>query len=125
MNTTQANAQDAPGAGTPVPMVIDKEFFLKEDNPTIQTIAGWVEDELLPHAQVPFPQVYLTLEEQETVNTLRPDLDSYLEQIEAKLVAGETSFDEWDKIVSTMNKLGADKLVEIHQAAYDRWAESK
>ena len=117
MNTTQANAQDAPGAGTPVPMVINKEFFLKEDNPTIHTIAGWVEDEYLPHAQVPFPQVYLTVEEQNKVNTLRPDLDSYLEQIEAKLVSGETPFSDWDKIVSTLNKLGAEELVEIHQAA--------
>lgn len=126
MNTTQANAQDAPGAGTAVPMVIDKEFFLKEDNPTIHTIAGWVEEEYLPHAEVPFPQVYLTLDEQQEVNTLKPDLDSYLQQMEAKFVSGEASIDdEWDKYVDTMKSLGAEKIAEINQAAYDRWADSK
>jgi putative aldouronate transport system substrate-binding protein len=125
MNTTQANAQDAPGAGTPVPMVIDNDFFLKEDNPTIHTIAGWVEDEYLPHAKVPFPQVYLTMDEQNEVNTLRPDIDSYIEQMEAKFVSGENSFDEWDKYVKTLKGLGVDKLVEIHQAAYDRFAKAK
>ncbi len=30
MNTTQANAQHAPGAGTPVPMVLEQEFFQKK-----------------------------------------------------------------------------------------------
>ncbi|MBW8348532.1 extracellular solute-binding protein [Bacillus sp. IITD106] len=125
MNTTQANAQDAPGAGTAVPMVIDKEFFLKEDNPTIHTIAGWVEDEYLPYAELPFPQVYLTVEEQTRVNTLRPDIDSYIEQMEAKFVSGKTPFSEWDKAVSTLNKLGVEELIKINQAAYDRWAESK
>ncbi|WP_243298874.1 extracellular solute-binding protein [Bacillus litorisediminis] len=126
MNTTQANAQDAPGAGTAVPMVIDKEFFLKEDNPTIHTIAGWVEEEYLPYAEVPFPQVYLTLEEQEEVNTLKPDIDSYLEQMEAKFVSGEVEIDaEWDQYVETLKSLGADRLAEINQAAYDRWADAK
>ncbi|KAF0818620.1 ABC transporter, substrate-binding protein (cluster 1, maltose/g3p/polyamine/iron) [Bacillus sp. ZZV12-4809] len=125
MNTTQANAQDAPGAGTPVPMVIENDFFLKEDNPTIHKIAGWVEDEYLPHAEVPFPQVYLTMDEQSEVNTLKPDIDSYIEQMEAKFVSGEVSFDQWDKYVSTLKSLGVEKLEKIHQAAYDRFKEAK
>ncbi|MFD1735442.1 extracellular solute-binding protein [Bacillus salitolerans] len=125
MNTTQANAQDAPGAGTPIPMVIDNDFFLKEDNPTIHKIAGWVEEEYLPHVEVPFPQVYLTMDEQNTVNTLRPDIDSYIEQMEAKFVSGGASFDEWDKYVNTLKGLGVEELVSIHQAAYDRFADAK
>ncbi len=125
MNTTQANALDAPGAGSNVPMVINKEFFLKEDNPTIHTIAGWVEEEYLPHASVPFPQVYLTLEEQSRVNTIRPDLDSYIQQMEAKFVSGGESFDNWDKYISTLKSLAVEELEQIHQAAYDRWLSSK
>ena len=125
MNSTQANAKDAPGAGTPVPMVIDNDFFLKEDNPTIHTIAGWVEDEYLPHAEVPFPQVYFTVEEQQTVNTIKPDIDKYIEQMEAKFVSGETSFKEWDTYVKTLEGLQVDELVKIHQAAYDRYEKAK
>lgn len=125
MNSTQANAQDAPGAGTPVPMVIDNDFFLKEDNPTIHKIAGWVEEEYLPFAQLPFPQVYYTLEEQQTLNTITPDIDKYIEQMEAKFVSGEASFKEWDKFVDTLKGLQVDELVKINQAAYDRYMKAK
>lgn len=124
MNTTQANAQDAPGAGSSVPMVINKEFFLKEDNPTIHTIAGWVEDEYLPHAEIPYPQVYLTLEEQQRVNTLRPDINTALEQMEARFLSGAESFDNWEKYIQTMSSLGVEEIQEIYQAAYDRWLDS-
>lgn len=126
MNTTQANAQDAPGAGSNVPMVIDQEFFIKEDNPTIHTISGWVEEEYLPYAKVPFPQIYFTVDEQTTYSTIKPDIDTYLKQMEAKFVSGEISIEQgWDDYVSTMKKLKVDELVKIHQAAYDRWAKAK
>ncbi|WP_062350186.1 extracellular solute-binding protein [Bacillus kwashiorkori] len=126
MNTTQANAQDAPGAGTAVPMILEQEFFSKEENPTLRIIEQWILDEYYPHLTVPFPDVYFTLEEQETTNTLRPDIDKYIEQMEAKFVTGELSIDkEWDKYVSTLNKLGIEDIVKVNQAAYDRWAEAK
>ncbi|MGN7297849.1 extracellular solute-binding protein [Ferdinandcohnia sp. SAFN-114] len=126
MNTTQANAQHAPGAGTPVPMVLEQEFFAKEDNPTIHLISGWIEEEYLPYAELPFPQVYFTEEEQAKLNTIKPDLDSYLEQMEAKFVSGQASIEgEWDNFVKTLNKLGAEEMAKINQAAYDRWAEAK
>lgn len=126
MNTTQANAQDAPGAGSNVPMVIDHEFFIKEDNPTIHTISSWVEEEYLPYAKEPFPQIYFTVDEQMTYSTIKPDIDTYLKQMEAKFVSGELSIEkEWDNYVATMKRLKVDELVKINQAAYDRWAEAR
>lgn len=125
MSTTQATAQDAPAAGSPVPMVISKAFFDKEDNPTIHTIEDWIKEEYAPHAKNPFPLVYFTEEEQDKLNTIRPDIETYIEQMEAKFVSGETSLDKWDEYVSTLKDLGVGELVDIYQAAYDRWAESK
>lgn len=126
MNTTQANALDAPGAGTAVPMVLEQEFFAKEDNPTLRIIEGWVEEEYFPYLTVPYPDVYFTLEEQQELNIIKPDMDTYIQQMEARFVTGELNIDaEWDKFVNTLESLGASKAVDIHQAAYDRWAQAK
>lgn len=122
MNSTQANAQDAPGAGSAVPMVLNNEFFLKENNPTIHKIAGWVTDEYLPYAKIPYPLVHFTLEEQQEINVIKPDLDNYILQMEAKFITGETPLSEWDHFVKTQQSLKVDELVRIHQAAYDRFA---
>lgn len=126
VNTSQHNAQEAVGAGTPVPMVLEQEFFDKEDNPTIHIIEDWVREEYLPYAVEPFPQVYFTLEEQQRLNQIKPDVDTYIEQMEAKFVTGEISVDQgWDEFVSKLYSLGIQEVIEINQAAYDRWKEAK
>lgn len=75
-----------------------------------------------PYAKVPYPLVYLTPEEQEEVGGIRgADLDTYIEQMEAKFITGAEPMSNWDKYLKTMNDMGVDKLVEIYQDAYDRW----
>lgn len=127
LSTTETNAQHAPGVGTNVPMVLTKEFFDAEgDNPTIHEINARISEELIPHARLPYPLVYFTEEEQQEINALKPDIDSYFEQMEAKFITGSESVDDkWDEYVNTLMDLGVDKYIEIHQSAYDRWAEAK
>ncbi|MGF6949993.1 putative aldouronate transport system substrate-binding protein [Neobacillus sp. B4I6] len=74
-----------------------------------------------PYAKVPYPLVYLTPEEQEEVGRIRADLDTYIEQMEAKFITGAEPLSNWDKYIKTMNDMGVDKLVNIYQDAYDRW----
>lgn len=126
LSTTQTNSQYAPGVGTNVPMVLSQELFGKEDNPTIHKISKNVEETLIPHAEIPYPSVYFTEEEQDVVSTLRPDIDSYFEQMEAKFITGGESIEEkWDEYVSTLKDMGIEDLIEVYQSAYDRWAEAK
>ncbi|MFD2044906.1 extracellular solute-binding protein [Ornithinibacillus salinisoli] len=127
LSTTETNAKHAPGVGTNVPMNLTEEFFEKEGgNPTILEIYKWVSEELVPYAKSPYPQVYFTEEEQNEININKPDIDSYFEQMEAKFITGAEDIDaKWDEYVSTLEKQGIDKLVEVHQSAYDRWAESQ
>ena len=102
------------------------EVMEKEDNPTIKEINENLAETLLPHAKLPYPLVYFTEEEQDRLDTIKPDIETYFEQMEAKFITGAESIDEgWDKYVSTLNDLGIEELVEIYQAAYDRWEEAK
>lgn len=127
LSTTETNAKHAPGVGTNVPMVLTEEFFEKEGgNPTILEIYDWVSEELIPYAELPYPLVYFTEEEQNRVSALKPDIDTYFEQMEAKFITGAESIDEaWDNFVKTLEDLGIGEVVEIHQAAYDRWLEAE
>lgn len=88
----------------------------------------WIVNEnktkLEPIAQVPFPIVYLTEEEQAEVSRLRSDLDTYVVQMEAKFVTGIEPLANWDSYIAQVKKMGGDRIVEIYQAAYDRWAEN-
>ncbi len=125
MSTTQTNALHAPGAGSQVPMVISQELFAKEDNPTIHAINEQLAEEYLPHGRIPYPLVHFTVEEQSVANTLRPDINTYIEQMEAQFVSGAESLDNWDDYVKTLMDLGVEELVDIYQAAYERWEEAK
>ncbi|WP_338652530.1 extracellular solute-binding protein [Sporosarcina psychrophila] len=77
-----------------------------------------------PFAEVPFPLVYLTSEEQKQVNTIEIDLQSYIQQMEAKFITGVEPLSNWDKYVKTIEDMNIDKYIEIYQVAYDRWAAS-
>ncbi|OAB41807.1 extracellular solute-binding protein [Paenibacillus antarcticus] len=80
-------------------------------------------EKLVPIAKSPFPSVYLTNEEQEETSALRSDLDAYVKQMEAKFVTGQESVANWDKYKAQVEKMGGKRIVEIYQAAYDRWNE--
>lgn len=127
LSTTETNAKHAPGVGTNVPMNLTEEFFASEGgNPTILEIYDWVAEELIPYAKSPFPLVYFTDEEQRVINTRKPDIDSYFQQMEAQFITGAQDIDAaWDEYVSTLEQQGIGELVEAHQSAYDRWKEAQ
>ncbi len=81
-----------------------------------------IEERLVnPYAVEPVPSVSFTNEEQKELILLLNDLTMYKTEMEAKFVAGQESFDRWDQYVSTMEKMGTDKVLDIYQAAYERW----
>lgn len=89
----------------------------------------WIDKEnaakLTPIAKAPFPDVYLTVEEQSQVSAILSDLDTYVKQMEAKFVTGAEPLANWDKYKAQLQKMGSDKVVKIYQDAYDRWNSSK
>ncbi|WP_317259186.1 extracellular solute-binding protein [Paenibacillus sp. J5C2022] len=89
----------------------------------------WVKEQneklLEPIARIGYPIVYLLENEQEEVTTLMSDIRTYVTQMEAKFVTGQEPLDKWDDYVSTLKKMGADRIEEIYQAAYDRWNQNQ
>ncbi|WP_224752603.1 extracellular solute-binding protein [Metabacillus arenae] len=77
-----------------------------------------------PYAEVPIPLLYLTSEEQATVNTIEVDLKSYVEQMEAKFITGVEPLSNWDKYVKTIEDMNIEQYVQVYQDAYDRWKDS-
>jgi len=77
-----------------------------------------------PYNEIAIPEVSLTSEERKEVETIEADLESYVEQMEAKFITGVEPLSNWDKYVSTIEDMNIEKYVEIYQEAYDRWLEN-
>lgn len=77
-------------------------------------------EKLTPIAKSPYPNVYLTNEEQTEASALLSDLNTYVKQMEAKFVTGQESLANWDKYMAQIKKMGGDRIAELYQSAYDR-----
>ncbi|MEK4437195.1 MULTISPECIES: extracellular solute-binding protein [Paenibacillus] len=84
-------------------------------------IAKENEEKLIPIGKAPFPNAYLTNEQQDEASALLSDLNTYVKQMEAKFVTGEEPLSNWDGYVEQMKKMGGDRIQEIYQEVYDTW----
>ncbi|MDF2937209.1 MAG: transporter substrate-binding protein [Paenibacillaceae bacterium] len=108
------------------PRFITKEYRDKIQQSEIWTyLTDITVEKYGAYGKEPFPVITLTQEDQQRVSVLSADIRKYVEQMEAKFIAGVESFDNWDKYVNTLKMMNIDELVKIHQTAYDRWNASK
>lgn len=71
-----------------------------------------------------YPAVSYTEEEIDERATLNTDIEMYLKQVKTQFITGELDIDsEWENVEKTLNQMGLERLLEIEQAAYDRYAE--
>ncbi|MEC0368621.1 ABC transporter substrate-binding protein [Paenibacillus chibensis] len=90
---------------------------------------AWIDKEnaekLTPIGKAPFPNVYLTNEEQSEATALLSDLKTYVKQMEGKFITGQEPMSNWDKYADQLKKMGSNRIVEVYQGAYDRWNAEK
>ncbi|WP_130858710.1 extracellular solute-binding protein [Gracilibacillus phocaeensis] len=96
----------------------------KEESEFDQFVRAETEEKIEPYGELPFPLVYLTKDEQDELNTIEVDLESYVEQMEAKFITGVEPMSNWDSYVETIENMNIERYIEINQAAYDRWASN-
>ena len=73
-----------------------------------------------------YPAVYFTEEEVKERGILYTDVYNYLVSAKAQFITGELDVDkDWDAHIATLKKMGLDRLIEIEQAAYDRFISAK
>lgn len=68
-----------------------------------------------------YPSVFFTLQEAEELAILKTDILSYTNEMYARWIVAGGIEDEWDDYVEVLNKMGLERLVEIHQRALDRF----
>ena len=70
-----------------------------------------------------YPQVTYTAEESSERTPLFTDISSYIKTMKAQFITGEVDIDSgWDTYIQTLKAMGLDRLMEIEQGAYDRYA---
>ncbi|MGO4936302.1 hypothetical protein ACTQ54_01455 [Fundicoccus sp. Sow4_H7] len=57
---------------------------------------------------------------------MQTDLNTFIVEQEARFITGvqEIIDDTWAKYVSTIESMGVEGYVRVHQQAYDRWFEA-
>ncbi|RAV16065.1 extracellular solute-binding protein [Paenibacillus contaminans] len=114
-----------PAAGVQVPTIRKLDFLSKRANDQIiGPIAEQVDAKYVKVWKEAFPLVYFSEEQQKRVNVLEADLNTYVEQMEAKFITGKEPLDNWDKYVDTIKKMGLDEYLKIHQDAYAAWKKN-
>lgn len=68
-----------------------------------------------------FPQVRPTADEQEVLNRLQADLNTYKTEWFDKFVTGQEPLSKFDEFVERLNKLGAAEVTSVRQQQYERY----
>lgn len=67
------------------------------------------------------PDISLTAEESEEINDMLVDIDTYVSIVLDKLVNGQMSLDEIPAVQQKLRDMGIEKVLEVYQAAYERF----
>lgn len=72
-----------------------------------------------------YPQVTYTEAEKRERSVLLTDIKSYIQTMKAQFIIGEVDIDAgWDTFISTLQTMQLQRLMEIEQQAYDRYASN-
>ncbi|MBO9609368.1 MAG: extracellular solute-binding protein [Paenibacillaceae bacterium] len=107
---------------TNMSLPVSDAFYLKnKEVPEQASLTKNLVENMLPYGKPVYPNVFLTKEEQDKVNKIQTDLKTYVDQMEAKFIVGDTPLSKWDEYIATVQKIGVNELVAIYQTAFDRW----
>lgn len=115
-----------PDCGTALPKWVRDDTERSWDDAFQQyRIDYCIDTKLAPYSVIAFPDVYATPEEQAELDEVIVDINKYTASMEAKFITGEASVEkEYDAFLDTLKGMGVERVVEIYQAAYDRWNNS-
>lgn len=104
--------------------VLEKPEFIAEYGWAALVIDAFKEDG--KNGVEAYPVVSYTAEEVKERGAMQKDITIYLKQARAQFITGELDLDkDWDTYVKSLEQMNLGRLLEIEQAAYDRYADVK
>jgi putative aldouronate transport system substrate-binding protein len=68
------------------------------------------------------PKIRFTEEQLNNLSVLRTDIDSYVRQMKAKWVTGQSDIEkDWNSYLDQLKKMGSEKYLDIYQKGYDSY----
>ena len=125
VNAGELRQQVALGAGAP--HVLTREDFENVVLPEPRALQRLqdLEEHYLPYAEPEnYPSVFFSVEELEEIGSIEPDIKALVEQKRAEWISSGGVEEAWDGYVSQLESMGLDRLVELYQAAYDRFVDA-
>lgn len=99
-------------------------LYIDESGTGLQMKAEGTVENLLPYAANDFDMSLLILTEEETdiYNDVWTDINTYVTEMTAQFITGEKDIAaEWDTYMKNLEAMGLQDLLDVYQAAYDRY----
>lgn len=93
---------------------------LKNHKVAAEAVYTWIENSNAAKHRMP-SGVSFTSDENNERADLETALDTYVLEMSLKFISGEESLDNWEEFQNTLKSMGAERLVELYQNAYDRY----
>lgn len=84
-----------------------------------EAIEVWSDTDAAAHI---LPPLTPSTEESSELAKILGDVNTYVSEYTTKFVAGQISFNDWDKYISQLKSLKIDRAIEIYQNAYNEFS---
>ena len=103
-------------------LAVQAENMVRQKNvpASVEAVDLWVEDNETSEHLYP-TGVSLTTDESSELSAIENAINTYASEMALKFLTGEESLDNFDNFVETLNEIGLPRVLEIRQAAYDRF----
>ena len=82
-------------------------------------------NEIKPNLIDKFPDLNPIPEEEEKLALLMTDISIYIDEMYVSFIIGREPLENFDNYIKTLKDMGADKVIGIKQAQYDRYNMSQ
>ena len=125
--TIESAVKDFALSRTQTPMLVPRWNRDEWVQPAATKLAQQIQDSSTTYGKMAFQNyLHYTTEESEALSTYEAELGGYLDDYFAGFITGTYDIDkDWNAYVSKCNSLGVDKVLEIYQAAYNRYYNIK
>lgn len=122
MNSTQWKASLSPyNAAFAIPASSWENIIY---SPLEANMNDFIKEQWDAYAKKGFPLVYYTQDESDEFALINTDLISLIERKASEWIMNGKIDEEWDAYLKELDAIGLQRLLEINQAAYDRYVEA-